>query len=70
MNLFQKTFNQPETKLKEQLSKYGLCPKDWNLVQKNKKYWIIKNKTDADFSFIGKQNPKDKTWEYITLNHL
>lgn len=50
------------------LSQYGLHPSDWNIIKYDPSTFIILNKFEKDFYFIGKLAERNSPkWKYITL---
>lgn len=51
--------HQQEDSLKCSLSNFGLNPKDWHLVKHKENSYLIENKWDPEFKFIGCAHPKN-----------
>lgn len=70
MNFFKSTQKQLLS-LQLGLTHFGLQPVDWNIIRQDSSRFVIQNKDESDFYFIGevkKQNHND--WNYIRLAGL
>ena len=58
--------------LRQQLAEFGLHPSDWNLIKDEKNQFIIQNKDESSFYFMGliqRTDGKD-VWKNIRLVSL
>lgn len=52
--------------LQKQLKEFGLNPTDWDLIKKSKNDFLIQNKEDSDFKFLGVLDDKKGAWFRIS----